>query len=57
MKDANKLCWPRNWICCHVQGALARAVDTDCEFCLDTRRKLFGLFRAAEKETESKASK
>ena len=37
-----------------MQGMLAKAVDTDCEYCLDTRRKLFGYFRAAEKETTSK---
>ena len=37
-----------------VQGTLAKAVDTDCEYCLDTRRKLFGYFRAAGKEAGSK---
>ena len=37
-----------------MQGMIARAMDTDCEYCLDTRRKLFGFFKAAEKEAGSK---
>ena len=31
-----------------TQSALAKALDTDCEYCLETRKKLFGMFKGAK---------
>ena len=35
------------------QGMLARALDTDCEHCLDIRRKLFGTTFIPEKDRKA----
>lgn len=36
-----------------LQSALARALDTDCEHCQETRRKLFGMFQAAKPHVDN----
>jgi hypothetical protein len=34
------------------QGMIAKAVDTDCPYCLETRKKLFGMFKSAKQEVD-----